>query len=329
MPNVRTPSLRQNADGRWITKWGGRIRYLGRDETEARHRYAIELTQWARWKEAGRQAQLATSTTQYVPLISELEDAFLSAKMAEGGPKLRQYYAKHLRRFCAAYGTVAADRIRAAHLNAVKEDLLVAGYARKTVNHDLGCIKTMMSYGYDNELTPTVSLRACRKLSLDPPKDKSLTIERVREMMAQCQTDVRPWLMVNYLTLARPSEVVRMVQRQGTWESLGVLRLTAHKTSRKTSMPRHVVYSCHALMWLNRCRPIWKTLSAYSQAVRSSLGPGGPGALRHSAATHLLELGVDRASVDLLLGHLPSRVSLTYGRIDWRGLSSVTAKLRV
>lgn len=326
MPNVRTPSFRQHGDGRYFNKWAGKKHYFGKDLPAARLLHAESLREWALWQEARQQAlRLAP---QARPLIVDIAERFMNAKQLEGGIDLRRYYAKHLLRFLRLFHSARGNEIRGRNINAVKEFMLQRGYAPKTINHDIGAIKTLMTWAMDQEYIPDINLRAAKKLRLGPPKSRALDFITVYTMIHEAPPPAQAWLAVTYLTAARPTETVRLVNGLGEWVEQDVFRVSKGKTDQQTREPRHLILSPLARLWLLACEPVWSRLDSYSAGVRRVCGNGGPGALRHSAATFLRRGGTSREDIDLYLGHTPSRVSRTYTREGFSHLRA-TARLLV
>ena len=323
--NQRTPSFRCHATGQWFAKWGGRNHYFGTERAAAYKKFLASLGEWAEWRELRSSQRLLPPTQAH--LVIDLAEKFLAMKAADSDD-LRRYYAKHLGRFLRTYKLVRADVVRVKHLTALKSTMQAAHYAPKTVNHDIVAVKAMFAWAADQEMIPPVALRGCKTLPLGPPPAKAMSLDAIEQMMAKARDNsMRAWLAVNYLCLMRPTEVIRVVHRQGDWVEDGVFRLDRGKIDLKARMARHVVFSDEALTRLDACRPQWSRLDSYSNAVRASCGPGGPHPLRHSGATHLLQQGVDRAEIDLLLGHAPPRVSLTYAPIVWQPLRATVSRL--
>jgi hypothetical protein len=59
MPNVNQPTFRRRKDGRYVTKWGGKERVLGRARDTAWANYLAELERWRQWRERRDAAMMA------------------------------------------------------------------------------------------------------------------------------------------------------------------------------------------------------------------------------------------------------------------------------
>lgn len=327
--NVTTPRLVTLPDGRFVTKWGGKRHYFGRDPDEAVSRYAESIKVWRRWR-TDRAKAMAVLPTERISVI-RLAEKFIDSKEAGGDRQaldVGSYYRKHLKRFLHFYGDSYADEIRVRHLQSLKQDMQASGYANKTFNHDLTAVKGVLQFGMDLEFIPPFNLRGCKSLPTGPVQHKALPVAEVRKLIRQAPAKIAAWLAVNYLTVARPSEVVRVVHGQGQWAEKGIFQLDRGKTDLRARLKRHLVFSPEALGWIAKCRPVWSRLDTYSAAVRGACGVG-PGIMRHSAATHLLRLGVARDDVDCIRGHYPSRVSLIYAQIPWQPLRRKAARLKL
>lgn len=355
MPNVNQPSFRKRRDGRYVTKWAGVERFLGRERDAAWAKYLEELDAWNAWRRAKEAAR--RPPPQQIDVMTLAED-FVAAKEAEAGDAAGRYYRKHLKRFVDpenAYGAWPAEQVKAAHLLDLKLDMLDAGFARKTVNHDLTAVKAMLQHGMDRELIPPVNLSRVRKLPLGPVESKAVSLEAVTLVVYAAPEQLRPWLAVNYLAGCRPSEMPRLVHGEGEWVEEGIFRLDRGKMDARAAMKRHIVLTDRALAWLEQCRPLWKNLLSYSAACRYALGPisehlwrrrypaqefppirmkehcgpGGPGRLRHSCKTHLRAAGVSERDAELILGHYPPRTALVYGGVPWQHLRACADRISV
>ena len=77
--NTRTPSLRQLADGRWFTKWGGRCHFFGRDPVLTAERYTESLKAWQAWRLRVKRAQASIPHAQRRPLVIDVADEVVTA----------------------------------------------------------------------------------------------------------------------------------------------------------------------------------------------------------------------------------------------------------
>ncbi len=321
--NQRPPKLRKHATGQYMVRWGGHDHYLGHDYAEAQRAYLDQLAQWADWR--GQRNRRRLPPMRSALTVARALELFLAQRETEGGLDVRRYYEKHLSRFGRSYGPLRLELVRSVHVQALKDDMLRAGYAARTINHDITAIRGLVAWASGMEYIAPVSLAGCRKLPLGPAPDKSLHWGEVVQMMRDAGERLRPWLALNYCCLMRPSEVITVVHRRGQWTEHGVYRIPS-KTDRRSPVRRHVVLSESALIWLELAEPIWSRLDSYSQAVRAACAYG-PGRLRHTAATHLSRAGVDRASIDLLLGHSPGRVSATYAPTNYTALRELAGRI--
>lgn len=323
--NQKPPALHLHSSGHYFCKWGGRFHYFGKNKTQARAQYLQSLQAWAEWR-ANRNARRFPPMSK-AHTVLDLVERFLEYKTTEGGKGRRRHYENHLRRFNAAFHGVRADMIRAVHLHALKEDMIRAGYHPKTINHDLSSVRSLFNWASALELVPAVNLSVVRTLPLPPAPDKAMTPEAVQDMVDKAGAKLAPWLAVTYLAMLRPSETVKVVNQQGEWEEFWLFRLHHGKVDYRSGEFRRIVFSTAALYWLSRCEPFWTRQDSFYRATERAGLSGGPHPLRHSAATHLAQRGVARSEIDLLLGHLPPRVSRIYDRIDWQPLRPKVGRL--
>ncbi len=329
--NKRIPSLKQLSDGRWFTKWGGHKHYFGRDRDEALELYAESLKEWKAWRARCEEARESATTPGpkgvQRPMLIQIADRFIEDKSNERGPALGRYYRKHLARLLTAYKDAWADEIGARELAALKSDMMKIGYKPKTINHDLIAAKALLQWAMDHEEIPERSLRGCKAMKLGRPPNKALSPELVRQWIWSADRPMQAWLALGYLCAARPSESVAVAHGYGQWTEPGIFELHAGKTDFQSLMSRHLVFSDEALSWLDLVEPVWSRFDSFSNAVRKVFPLCGPSLLRHSAATHLNQAGVSREETDLILGHSPGRVSLTYAHVEWQPLRTKAARL--
>jgi len=305
------PTLRRHATGQWFTKWGGRNRYFGTDAEIARKRYEESLREWRRWLriQGGISQTLEQLSARY---ISQRQSEHLSTK----------HYNNHLRRFIARWGEVGTQEVRIADLFSWRDELC-RQLAPKTVAHDIAAVKTLWTWLEDRGLAPHLPLRRLKPPKLPPPHPRPLPLEDFTRIMGAVPP-LGSWLRLQYLTACRVSEVVAITSNRGCWECSWLWRHEAK------GHLRWVVLSERGMEAFRECRRTWSRQDTYYQAFsRKFPGLGGPKRLRSTAAMHLLQRGISRQVVDLILGHYPSRISRSYIGVDWRELRAALRILRV
>jgi len=262
--SVRVPSLRTLADGRWFAKWSGKRRYFGRDESAARKAYARSLQAWAARQDGGDRAR--RDTPSRCGLVIDLANKFIHAEELERGRQLGDYYRKTLKRFLTHFGIVVADRITVRDVRAIKEEMLDQGYAPKTVNPDITAINVLFNWLGEHGLVPPVSFKGCKPIPLPPPPYQAMSVDEVHAFVHSVPSTIAAWLAVNYLALARPTEVIRFVCKEGDWVEPGIFRLARGKGDVVSKQPRRLVCSELCLKWYEKCKPVWSRLDSYSGA---------------------------------------------------------------
>lgn len=297
------------------------------------------LVRWAEWKSAKARSREVSIGRERLHVI-DLAERFLEHYADDGRPATAAKFRGHLRRFLAVYGRLRTEELSVPALQSWAGDLrrIKPALAPKTVGHDIGAVKTMLQWGMDRELVPTLNLQAVKKPRAMAPAPVHLTREEVVNAVRKAESLDRSlacYMALNYLCLARPSETVRLVAREGRFEPVrladgtvrprGLFVLNRSKTEHRNGAPRVLVMSDEALRWLDSSRVRWSRLDGYSSAVCGGFGRVQPKRLQKSAGWHLQLLGERAGDIDALLGHQPSVIQRTYLRgelgLHW-GLAS-------
>lgn len=336
MPRAQ-PILKLHTRGVWFCHWGNRDWYFTKDERKSRRAFLDPkgahpgaLVHWLEWSEQRERARTASRAAGGLA-IAEVFDAFMQARVDDITPDSEIWYRKHLGPLVRQFGRLPAMRFTLRHADALKIDLGKM-WGPTSVGHTVTAMKTMCRWAARRGLMPLIDFSDLRPPPRPRPKVKGYGPETVKWQLRIARRtcpELQPWIALSWFGLLRPSEVPRLVRGEGHWlpGEDGVFVLERSKTERRGDLPRHCVLSEQALIWLSVARPAWRDYQAYGQAFRRFVGPGGPHPLRHGAAWHLARLGVARGEIDLLLGHSPGRVSLTYNPSGWQSLRALAARL--
>lgn len=334
----RQPKIRQKTSGGWYIRWGGRDRYLSMDRNKA-ERLLLDpdcpnsLVAWRRWRDQRETARSARSSRRVAEIAELMLENYRTAGRDDG------YLRRHLRRFLNLWGTTpiaeicSPDLARGVYqppivgiLTDLQDDLKRMGLASKTINHDVGAVKTMFRWAARKGYAPSVPFDLVRTLPTSPGDPVELEPRAIR-LLVRAVERVEPELArhwsINYLTMCRPSETIRIVAvaaglrdglapadaggawspivRDGTRVAGGrLLELFEHKTAHHAQR-RRVIVTDECRRHIESARPRWSRLDSYSAFSRRH--GVAPSWLRDSAANHLRSGGVAEADVDLLLGH--------------------------
>jgi len=327
---MRVPQLRKHATGQWFARWGGRDHYFGKDKAQAQSKYERSIQEWLTWRQSKRQAR-SDARDQARRTLNDIAETFLQAKRLENGGDCEARYERHLRRFRAIYGDIDCTTLKPKHLQLLKTKMIEHGYAPRTVNHDIGTIKTMYNWASALDLAPPISLVGVKEVPCGPVDNPSLDWPEFLHGFRRAPDYLQPWVALNYLGCLRPSETIKVVLGQGKWlkSNPGIFVLDRGKMDTRAAMRRHCILSPRALAWLQQAEPRYRRLDSYSQAVRDHCG-FGPKAVQKTAATRLvLRHRANPDDVDLLLGHIKSRLSVTYFLPHFARLRQLAGRLAV
>lgn len=289
---------------------------LGSDKRAAEVKHAEIVGEWAREKKRdsitkGRRVARLTVTELYQRFI----DSKVHDRSAETVTSLRNW----LRAFVSLHFNQPASSIRPTTIHEFRQGLIRRSLSVRTINHQISAIKAMFRWAAELEMIPPIMVDAVKLMRLPPVKPRGYSIEKLHKMLAKTTPPhLQWWIMLQWLTMARPMEMCRIVAGKGEWVEPWLFKPHQAKTSN-----RLIVFSEAALRVLSQCAPRWSSHAAYRRAL-NRYGCLPPHPLRHGAATYLLERGVDRPTVDLLLGHALPRVSETYMPKNWRTLREST-----
>lgn len=331
---MHPPKLSHNATRDvYYLKFGGQKVYLAKgDRAKAEAAYADFLaTTWVHERAKALHGPLAVGT------LAALEKGYLAFVEAELGRERRKDYAVHLDRILrrtdrggAIRDTWSPEMVTAQALYAIQTSMR-SEYSARTINHSTKALARMLRWGHKQGIVSSLPDLRISGLRVPAPQPRAPEPSVVRALIAQAESaDPRlaPWLALNYLSLMRPSEIVRLAKGEaeplgdtGVWVMHG-------KTTARTGQGRHVLLTPEARRdWLPRLEPHWSHWRAYSTRTLAVLGPGGPRRLRAWGATHLRRAGVELALVRAALGHTERGAVTHYVETAWLPVVQAMEKL--
>ena len=317
----RLPTLRRHVTGVYFAQWKGRYRYFTLDRAESERLYAGLL---------GDIATTGTGTTRVtVRQAAAMWLADCEARRLR--PRSVRSYRLHLKRTLDRFGDWPASRFGTEQLRALVADWSASGAAPKTIAHWKHAASMALAYA-------GVTVGRVRGPKLTPPRPRVLTPQQVRSVIERAAVewtrrgrwdvghDLAHWLALQYLTVTRPSEVLRLVA--GQYDDLGGGR--GRLWTSKTGAPRFVLLTDEARGHLRAAHFRWHDQTGYRLACYRAFGPSGlPHVLRHSAASHLHSLGVGLDRVSIILGHRVRGALGHYLEPDWAGMLEEVGRLTV
>ncbi|WP_104178862.1 tyrosine recombinase XerC [Arthrobacter sp. B0490] len=265
-------------------------------------------------------------------------------------PHTVRAYRKDLQLFFAhagRSGVSALDRLELRHFRAWLGELDAAGLSRATIARRAASVRAFMDWAVREELiqaNPALRLRSPKRTRslpavLSRPQTGALFEDLEDRMLEGDPHELQRRAMVEVLygTGVRVGELVGLDVDDIDTERRTLLVLG--KGSKERTVP-YGVPAAHAIDdWLRRGRPRWLTEKSGpalflgrrggridQRAVRTQVREAlealgdtaarGPHALRHTAATHLLDGGADLRAVQELLGHSSLATTQLYTHVS-------------
>lgn len=193
-----------------------------------------------------------------------------------------------------------------------------------TVNREISCLKTMFNQAVSWGKLETNPLRAVKKLRENPPKERILSRDEARRLMECAAPGLLPFLTIALNTGMRRGEILSL-----RWADADLAKCYINITDgnsksgkgRKVPMNRQVYETLRALPRVSEFvfyNPETKThvldmKTAFHSACRA-VGINGLRVhdLRHTAASWMVESGIDLATVSKILGHSTIQMTMRY-----------------
>jgi integrase len=211
------------------------------------------------------------------------------------------------------------------------------GVSPSTINRELACLKTCFSKAVEWEKTETNPARTVKKFREPHSRERILTADESRRLIAAASPALRPVLIVALNTGMRRGEILSL-----RWKDVdfvkGLILIVDSKSGKSRTVPMNAL--------------IFETLSAMRRAegyifdnpetgthvlgIRTAfLGAcrraGIKGVrfhdLRHTAASRMVESGVDLVTVSKILGHASIQMTMRYAHPTEQNMRQAVGKL--
>jgi len=278
-------------------------------------------------KELLSSVQTMRGSKVVVSICEELIENIATDSGANAASSFRMF----TRRFIREFGYCHIRKLTLQDMQAFKRKLKAEGLSPATINHYVRSGKRVISYSIEMGYRPYMPLSAVKDLRISlNPQDKSEPPEYVKAFLSNIGKDtdtrikdiaenVQNHLYLSYLTAMRPSELLRIVNDEGSWESENVFVPTIGKTNYASRFPRRIVLTETAMSFLSRCKPHWSDLSTFAHSCKLHAGRSSH-FLRHSAGQAMANSGVSYQEVCCSLGHYSKIIeanSMHYFKPDW------------
>lgn len=318
---MRTPKLCLHSRGVYYVRFKGKYIYFKKDKATSERMYL----DWIRnvWGPAQDRKQAAKTS----PKVIEAVEIYLSWVYQNREKKLFMTYRSYLRPLVAMVPELPVTELDTQVCESLKQDMLQAGYKPSTVNHTLKAIRRMLDQV--DRLDLAQNLPRLRVTSVPQPRPQARPVDKpyIEQLFQLARPVEIPWLVLNYLTCTRPSEMVRLANGIGEWVEENVFR-TKSKVGDTTGYDRFILFSDEALTWVPYLKPQFSTYDSYGKAIRKH-GLGGPRQMRTAGASHLRSAGVSYKDIRVILGHTEGGAVVHYVEEDFSTVLPYLSQLSV
>jgi integrase len=339
----------------------GVVRLSGIDHYSTPHRWPLThqsppalVKQWydaliAEWKASAGVVIRDKSPTINVVLAAFLRQAKRIYKERGPGESTELENFRHATALLVKlYGNMPAAEFSPKKLKAVRQAMVDAKLARRTVNARCRRIKQIIAWAVEEELVPgsvhhaLVAVKGLRKGQTEAKESKKVKpapIADVKATLKECRPEIQAMIRLQFLTGMRPGEVCRMTPGQvDRSRKVWIYRPVKFKTDNQEDAVREVFLGRKAQRvltpWLLRAadKPCFLTaqnrkgfLSVYNThnyqqyieraCERAAVDQWSPNQLRHNAGTRFRrKFGLETARV--LLGHSKVETTQIYAEVD-------------
>lgn len=350
---ISEPSFRfHEASKNYCCQWGGRLRYLGRSEPQARELFGKELEAWKAWISAkGTPSGGENSTPLPNPLKSsprgsgsdggmgavttkEAARRLLEFVGTEVGASAQKFCRLKLSAFLSAFGNRQLEKLSESELEAWRDSIVKRYNNPNTANERLGVARRLLTFANNRRLvTEQFRLSCLSNTKKKRPPRKAKSAEYVAEIInkvAALNPNLARHLLLAWYCCLRPSEISRLVAGEGEYiptnkDWKGKIFVPTVSKCQHKGQDRHILLTIEALELLEQIREYGKqgstrqclppNMYALGQACRKLKKDGldfSPHFIRHSSLTALVVNDTPRDCVETAAGHSMPYVQGTY-----------------
>lgn len=211
------------------------------------------------------------------------------------------------------------------------------GLSPATINRELACLKTLFSKAVEWEKCETNPARRIKKFRETGVKERILSVDEMRHLIDKASSAIRPVLVVALNTGMRKSEILSL-----RWENADLLKGYILIEDSKSGRSRKIPMNGQILEALGGLRQerdfvfanagtgnhVQDVKTAFKGACRRANIKGLRfHDLRHTAATRMIEAGVDLVTVSKILGHATIQMTMRYAHPTPENMRRAVEKL--
>ena len=223
------------------------------------------------------------------------------------------------------FGNSYLHEISALDIESFKAGRLKEGVSKSRVNRNLDVLKKMLSLAVDWGHLQESPARKVKRFPGDNLKERILGEDEKRRLLEACAPHLRPIVITGLCTAMRKAEILSL-----KWGQVDLGKNTIRVERTKSGKPRIIPINSVLLDELSRLRqahgkseyvfldpanakPMKDVKTAFKAACRRAEIKGVRfHDLRHSAASKMVEAGIDIVTVSKILGHADIKMTMRY-----------------
>lgn len=211
------------------------------------------------------------------------------------------------------------------------------GVSLSTINRELACLKTLFGKAIEWEKCETNPARKVKKFRENGVKERILTIDEMRRLIDAASSGIRPILVTALNTGMRKNEILSL-----RWENIDLLKGYILIEDSKSGRSRKVPMNGQVLEALGGLKQREEFIfsnagtGSYIKDVKTAFKGACQRAkikglrfhdLRHTAASKMIEGGIDLVTVSKILGHASIQMTMRYAHPTPENMRRAVEKL--